>query len=212
MPYLESLIREVQEMWVLVLSQHQKSLIALTSFDKDLAREIVLLEERVNSCEQFIESDCEHYFTLGNLQAENIAGAMLVLKITRRLEIIGDLAKKIATDILQSEVAYPEDLIEKLSISDLFKASNTILELGLDAFANRDESLAQRMFRRAEISYGIITETHNSLIHCLSQSPESLNQALSLFSILEINKNVIEFACSLAQEVLSYTERHQHVQ
>ena len=50
MPYTKSLNKEVKEIWALVLSQHKKALAALTEFDKDLAREVILIEERVNSC------------------------------------------------------------------------------------------------------------------------------------------------------------------
>ncbi|HEU0063874.1 MAG TPA: PhoU domain-containing protein, partial [Flavisolibacter sp.] len=64
MSKMKSIKNELIEMWSLVHSQLKKSYKALDHFDKDLAREVILLEERVDSSEVLINSDCEDYFAL----------------------------------------------------------------------------------------------------------------------------------------------------
>ena len=61
---LRSLKDEVIDMWKLVQSQLSKALSALINFDKDLAREIVMVEKRVNGAELQIDRDCEDILAL----------------------------------------------------------------------------------------------------------------------------------------------------
>jgi phosphate transport system protein len=203
MSYLESLTREVKEMWALVLSQHKKTLTALTTFDKDLAREVVLLEERVNSCEQFIESDCEHYFSLHRSQTINVSRAMFVLKTARQLEIIGDLAKKIANHILTTSSAYSNQLISETNVGGLIRAGNNILELTFQAFDQTDISLAQIALNRIEISYEMVSNGKNSLAAYLTDHPQQIEQVLNLFSIFEHIKRTLEILHTLSQRIIN---------
>ncbi len=55
---------EVINMWQLVLLQLSKAREAMLTFDKDLAREVILKEKRVNALELKIDRDCENIFAL----------------------------------------------------------------------------------------------------------------------------------------------------
>src|SRR5450759_5302990 len=61
---LKLLREEVTNMCNLVHSPLTKGLTALENFDKDLAREIVMIEKRVNSAELKIDRDCEDIFAI----------------------------------------------------------------------------------------------------------------------------------------------------
>ena len=61
---LKELKTEVINMWNLVHSQLVKSNVAMVNFDKDLAREVLIKEKRVNSYELKIDRDCENIFAL----------------------------------------------------------------------------------------------------------------------------------------------------
>ena len=53
---------EIINMWELVLLQLTKAKDAMLSFDKDLAREVIAKEKRVNALELKIDRDCENIF------------------------------------------------------------------------------------------------------------------------------------------------------
>lgn len=205
MPYLKSLTRELKEMWALVLLQHQKSLTALLALDKDLAREIILIEERVNSCEQFIESDCEHYFSLSSSQSVNIPYAMFALKTTRRLEIIGDLANKIANDILNTSV-HSQELLMQANIAETFRRSNKIIELVMQAFDENDPSLAQVALNRIAVSQEMVSDCNQSLANYLKFHPGQHNEVLNLFSVLESLKRTMETIQNISLDIIKYKE------
>ncbi|MGZ3844829.1 MAG: phosphate signaling complex PhoU family protein [Flavisolibacter sp.] len=204
MPYLKSLTRELREMWVLVLSQHQKSLTALVTFDKDLAREIILMEERVNSCEQFIESDCQHYFSLPGSKTSNISFAMYALKTTRYLEILGDLASKIASDILTTPAVGQRELVIKSNIAGTFDRSNKIIELTMQAFEENDGSLAQVALNRIAVCQEMVVDSNHLLAHYLKTHTDQYSQGLHLFSVLENLKRILEVTQNISVGILKY--------
>ena len=205
MPYLKSLTKEVKEMWALVLLQHQKSLTALLTLDKDLAREIILIEERVNSCEQFIESDCEHYLSLPSSQTTNISFAMFALKTTRHLEILGDMANKIANDILKTK-ALSRELLTQANIAETFRRSNKIIELVMQAFDESDTALAQVALNRIAVGQEMVSECNKSIADYLKFHPRQHNEFLNLFSVLENLKRTLDVIQNTAVGIIKYGE------
>jgi len=61
---LQQLKDEVKNMWGMVRGQLLKALSSLLNFDRDLAREVVVMEKRINATELKIDRDCENIFAL----------------------------------------------------------------------------------------------------------------------------------------------------
>ncbi|MEK6615136.1 MAG: PhoU domain-containing protein, partial [Bacteroidota bacterium] len=57
---LKQLKSEMTSMWNLVILQLKKTQEALITLDKDLAREVIANEKRVNGMELKIDRDCEN--------------------------------------------------------------------------------------------------------------------------------------------------------
>src|SRR5476649_2205413 len=99
---ITALKKELVSMWMLVQSQLNKAKDAMTNFDKDLAREVLVKEKRVNSFELKIDRDCENIFALYCPVAIDLRFLLAALKINTNLERIGDIAEGIAKYIIQS--------------------------------------------------------------------------------------------------------------
>src|ERR1019366_1896379 len=93
---------EIINMWDLVLLQLSKANEAMLNFDKDLAREVILKEKRVNAFELKIDRDCENIFALYCPVAIDLRFLLAVLKINSNLERIGDIADGVARYIVES--------------------------------------------------------------------------------------------------------------
>src|SRR5512139_2004134 len=117
---LGTLKQETIEMWKLVESQLQKGLSALLNFDKDLAREIVLIEKRVNGAELKIDRDCEDILALYSPVAVDLRFLLAVLKINTNLERIGDIAEGIAKLILDTESAFRPQLLDSTKVIEMY--------------------------------------------------------------------------------------------
>ena len=96
-----SLKKELINMWMLVQSQLNKTREAMTNFDKDLAREILVKEKRVNSFELKIDRDCENIFALHCPVAIDLRFLLAALKINTNLERIGDIAAGVAKYVIE---------------------------------------------------------------------------------------------------------------
>jgi phosphate transport system protein len=107
---LGNIKEEIIEMWHLVESQLQKGLSAVLNFDKDLAREVVLMERRVNGAELKIDRDCEDIFAIYSPVAVDLRFLLAVLKINTNLERMGDIAEGIAKMILDTKEPFKESL------------------------------------------------------------------------------------------------------
>src|SRR5678809_186734 len=98
---IKRLREETVEMFVLVISQMQKSRIALLEFDKALAREVTYNETRINALELKIDKDCENIFALMSPLAIDLRFVLAVLKINTNLERIGDIADSISRYVVE---------------------------------------------------------------------------------------------------------------
>ena len=97
---LDRLKEEVKEMGILVQNQLRKSIRAMMRLDKDLAREVIFQERRVNAEELRIDRDCESIMALFNPVAIDLRFVFASFKINNHLERIGDNAKGIAKYVL----------------------------------------------------------------------------------------------------------------
>src|SRR6201986_1992988 len=124
---IQSVKAEVLSMWTLVESQLQKARTAMLQFDRDLAREIVRKEKRVNAFELKIDRDCENIFALYCPVAIDLRFLLAVLKINNNLERIGDIAEGISKYIIESMSDFDHRLFEEDGLIKMFDDSISIL-------------------------------------------------------------------------------------
>ncbi|HXL56375.1 MAG TPA: phosphate signaling complex protein PhoU [Chitinophagaceae bacterium] len=203
---LKSLRDEVIDMWNLVHSQLLKALSALLNSDKDLAREIVMIEKRVNGAELKIDRDCEDIFALYCPVAIDLRFLLAVLKINTNLERIGDIAEGIAKLIIDSERPFQEELFEATKIIEMFHESEQMIQQILTAFVQEDSSIARGIFGRDELLDDINRRANDLIIDYLEKYPQDIHQALSVLSIIRRLERVGDQAENIAEEIIFYIE------
>src|ERR1700748_1481287 len=124
---IESVKTEVISMWTLVESQMKKTRMALLNFDRDLAREVVLKEKRVNAFELKLDRECEDIFALYCPVAIDLRFLLAVLKINNNLERVGDISEGIAKYIIESIGDFDHRLFEEAGLIKMFDDSISIL-------------------------------------------------------------------------------------
>src|ERR1700748_2543610 len=148
---LTALKVELVNMWILVQSQLNKAKEAMIQFDKDLAREVLMKEKRVNSFELKIDRDCENIFALHCPVAIDLRFLLAALKINTNLERIGDIAAGVAKYVIESTENFNQAALESTSILRMFDEAIAILTDTRIAFENEDTALARSIFKRDEI-------------------------------------------------------------
>jgi phosphate transport system protein len=210
MTHLESELKLLQdatiEMWVLVISQLEKTLHSLKTFDKDFAREVVSNEKRVNSMELGIDRDCENIFALYNPVAVDLRFVLATLKINSNLERIGDIAEGICKFIISETQPFDKDLLAMTRFYDMFDGANNMLNDVLKAFEEEDTKLARSIFQKDEFLDEINMEANENILAYIAKQPGNTKQALNILSIIRKLERVGDQSKNIAEEIIFYLE------
>src|SRR5579871_5800136 len=211
---LHLLKNEVINMWNLVRSQLEKAKTSMLNFDKDLAREVVLKERRVNGAELKIDRDCENIFALLTPVAVDLRFVLAVLKINSNLERIGDIAEGIAKYVLSIEEPFNKELLEATYVTKMYDESINILEDTLSAFENEDTILARSVFKKDEFLDDINLRANELIEDYLKGSPKDIDQALYILSVIRKLERVGDKSKNISEEIIFYVEakvlKHKH--
>jgi phosphate transport system protein len=203
---LKQLKTEVINMWSLVHSQLVKSNIAMVNFDKNLAREVVSREKRVNGSELKIDRDCENIFALLTPVAVDLRFVLAVLKINSNLERIGDIAEGVAKYILSADKPFNPELLRITETVSMYDEAINILEDTLTAFENEDTALARSVFQKDEFLDKININSTSMTVKYLEQYPQDCYQSLINLSIIRRLERVGDQSKNIAEETIFYVE------
>ncbi|HLG39038.1 MAG TPA: phosphate signaling complex protein PhoU [Chitinophagaceae bacterium] len=203
---LQMLKSETVSMWNLVALQLNKTRDALFKLDKDLAREIVLNEKRVNAYELKIDRDCENIFALFNPVAVDLRFVLAVLKINSNLERTGDIAEGIGKFIVSTKSAFDTNLLEVAKVSTMFDESMSMLNDVLSAFETENTALARSVFKRDEALDQINISANSIIVDYVKNNPENIEQALYILSTIRKLERVGDQAKNIAEEIIFYVE------
>jgi phosphate transport system protein len=203
---LQDVKAEVVIMWQLVLSQLSKAKDAMIRFDKDLAREVMSKEKRVNAHELKIDRDCENIFALFCPVAVDLRFLLAVLKINNNLERIGDIAEGIAKYIAESPVKFDWDILESTQLIRMFDDSLDILTDSQAAFENENTILARTIFSRDEVLDQINKKADSIIAEYIKANFSNINEALYILSIIRKLERVGDQSKNIAEEIIFYVE------
>ena len=193
-------------MWILVQSQLNKAREAMVQFDKDLAREVLVKEKRVNSFELKIDRDCENIFALHCPVAIDLRFLLAALKINTNLERIGDIAAGIAKYVVDSAVNFDASALESTSVLRMFDEAINILTDTRTAFEMEDTVLARSIFKRDDVLDAINDNASNSVAEVIKANISSMTEALYILSIIRKLERVGDQSKNIAEEIIFYVE------
>lgn len=205
---LDKLKKETLEMWTLVYNQLQRAGDAVLTSDKDLARQVILRERRVNAFELKIDSDVEDIIALYNPVAVQLRFTLAVLKINSNLERIGDFAEGIARFVLDfKEPTLDADLLRKLHLSEMIDNVLTMLTTLYEAFEKELSETAGRLFEMDTQVDEINRQAPLVLVDYIQESPEShAMDALRLSGIFRKLERVGDHCTNIAEEIIFYLD------
>ena len=203
---LQLLKTEVVNMWNLVISQLTNAKLAFENYDKDLAREVVAKEKRVNATELKIDRDCENIFALFCPVAIDLRFLLATLKINSNLERIGDIAEGIAKYVISADGPFHSGLLEDTGTLKMYEESINILTDTLTSFMAEDTILARSVFKKDEYLDQINLDSNRAIESYLVSHPEDLSQALWILSIIRKLERVGDQSKNIAEEIIFYLE------
>lgn len=203
---LAKLKKDMLEMFAIVKSQLNKSKEALLKLDKDLAREIMVNEKRVNAYELKLDRDCENIIALFNPVAVDLRFVLACLKINNNLERNGDIAEGIAHFVLGIKLEPERKLVETTRLVEMFDTSCEMLSSVTEAFANEDTTLARSIFKMDDKLDEINIQANPAVAEFIKANPERINQSLYLLSAIRKLERVGDQCKNIAEEIIFYVE------
>jgi phosphate transport system protein len=198
--------RELVNMWILVQSQLNKAKEAMVQFDKDLAREVLIKEKRVNSYELKIDRDCENIFALFCPVAIDLRFLLAALKINTNLERIGDIAAGVALHVVESNENFDTKALESSSLLRMYDEAINIFIDTRTAFEKEDTALARSIFKRDDVLDAINENAVETIGGIIRADLNTMNEALYMLSIIRKLERVGDQSKNIAEEIIFYVE------
>jgi phosphate transport system regulatory protein PhoU len=205
---MEQLRKETLEMWKLVYNQMQQAGEAVLTLNKDMARQVILRERRVNAFELKIDSDVEDVIALYNPVAVQLRFTLAILKINSNLERIGDFADGMAHFVLDFKgPALDAELVRKLQLAEMVSQSKLMLQTLFDAFEKEDADLAVHVFEMDKLIDEINHQSPLRLKEYILENPEAnALDALQLGGIFRKLERVGDHCTNLAEEIVFFLD------
>jgi phosphate transport system protein len=203
---LERLKNEIGEMGALVRNQLKKSMDALTGMKKDLAREVLFQERRVNAEELKIDRDCENIMALFNPVAIDLRLVFAAFKINSHLERIGDHSKGIAYYAAHLDKPYDPKLLHDLQLDKMMGEIDSMIESNLRAFQEANTLGARQIFRADDV----VDEWNRRAIEIvgayLKEHTDEIPALLNLTSVIRKLERIGDLNKNIAEEIIFYVE------
>ncbi|MGE0566452.1 MAG: phosphate signaling complex protein PhoU [Bacteroidia bacterium] len=203
---LEILKTDVKQEWELVTSQLKKSMQALVSMDKELAKQVIEREKIVNQLEVKIEKECENIIALYNPVAIDLRFILALIKINTNLEKAGDMARWIAKFVVKNGSPFFSDLIAKTQTIEMFEEACDLLVDTLHAFNNNDTEKARQIFKRDELINEINKSAFVDVIQSIKENPEEIEKYLKMLSLVRRIEKAGDISKNIAEEIIFYLE------
>jgi len=201
-----ALKKEIANMWILVQSQLNKAREAMVNFDKDLAREVLVKEKRVNSFELKIDRDCENIFALYCPVAVDLRFLLAALKINTNLERIGDIAAGVAKYVIDSTAGFDKKVLEATDVIRMYDEAINIVIDTRTAFENEDTALARSVFKHDEMLDIVNRNANTAVGEVIKGDITMLNEALFILSIIRKLERIGDQSKNIAEEIIFYVE------
>lgn len=199
--------KEIEEMWTLVYNQLDRAGDAVLTFDKELARQVMVLERRVNAFELKIDSDIEDVIALYNPVGIDLRFVLAMLKINTNLERLGDFAEGIVRFVLASEEPVLDvELLKRLRLEEMLSEVLSMLEITKRALDEESIELASSVFVKDNIVDEINANVSSVLMDYIKSHPDSTLLCLNLVSVFRKLERAGDHITNIAEEIVFYID------
>lgn len=206
---LNQLNQQLIEMGHTVESAIEDAITALSTRDRNLARQVIRNDEIVNRMEKDIENRCLMLILKEQPVAGDLRLISSILKIITDLERVGDQA----TDIAEISMLFTnEGFIKKLThIPQMSEATIRMLNKSIEAFVSKDEELAHEVIGLDDDVDRLFDVIKNELIEMIQSRKDSGEQAINFLMIAKYLERIGDHAENIAEWVLfSISGRHSN--
>ncbi|MDP3820394.1 MAG: phosphate signaling complex protein PhoU [Burkholderiales bacterium] len=201
---LSGISTRVLEMGGMVESQVARSVYALTNFSADIASDVLVTEERVNTTEMEIDRDLSTIIARRQPTARDLRLLIAISKTIANLERVGDEAARIARTV-QRLVNSGASSRMRLPVNDLaYESELAVAQLrkALDAFARLDVDKAIEVLKQDDLIDQEFDGLMRKLITYMMEDPRTISSSIDLVFVAKAIERVGDHAKNLAEQII----------
>lgn len=197
---LEELNIRLIKMGKIVEDSISKSIVALTSKDIQLAKEVIENDCEIDAYEKHISSLCMSIMLLQQPVASDLRLVTAISKIIIDLERIGDHASDIAEIVLSISKQDYGTIIDTISV--MAKSATKMLGLSIDAYIRRDTKLADEVIKLDDKVDNLFVEIKDKLSMAIKNGEKESLCAVDLIMIAKYLERVGDHSVNIAEWTL----------
>ncbi len=201
---LEELRRNLILMGGEVERQIHRAIEALIEVDLEKARAVIEADQEIDRMEMAVEDLAVHLFALQQPVAGDLRFLIAALKINNDLERIGDHAVNIAEGA--ERLAGQRPFKPFIDIPYMAEVAETMLKQSLDAFVNRDASLAKQVIKKDDILDEKNVSIIRELLTYMAEYPTLITYCIELISISKNLERVGDLATNICEDTIFIAE------
>jgi phosphate transport system protein len=181
-----------------------KSVLALSDLNIDLAREVIQNDQEMDDLSLKIENLCMELLALQQPMAKDLRRIIGILKIGIDLERIGDLAVDVARVTMQSQ---NKTQITKLEyIPRMADISKKMLEQSMEALMNSDADLARQVTKWDYEIDGLYVKARTKLLKIIIERPDVINEGTALLMVNRQLERTGDHICNICETIVYMVE------
>lgn len=197
---LKNLKEKLLRMAALVEESIELSIEGLKEQKEEPALEVLKLEEDVNLLDVEIDETCLRLLALRQPMAGDLRFITSAMKIGTELERMGDLAVNIAQRALElNKMPLLKPLIDIPRMAVLARAMVTD---SINAFINRDESLARDICKRDDEVDALNDQIFRELLTYMIEDPVTIKRAVGLLLVGRHLERIADHATNIGEDVI----------
>ncbi len=208
----KDLSKKLLHMGSLVEGLIYKSVQALLNRDDAMAREVVAEDQRIDELELGVDEDCVRLMALHQPTATDLRFLSVTMKINNDLERMGDQAVNIAESAIQANKEAALKPFE--NIPEMAEAVQKMVRSSLDAFVNRDVTLAREICSSDDVVDRYYHKIFEDLLGLMKVDTENVARGLHLLLVARNLERIADHATNIAEDVIFLVKgkdiRHHH--
>jgi phosphate transport system protein len=173
---------------------------SLVKRDSELAKKTFEMKDEIHSVEITIDSMCLKLLALKQPMAADFRFISSAMKITTDLERMEDQAVNIAKHALS--LNQEPQLKPYIDISKMAEIAQSMVKDVINAFVNRDSSLARSVWERDDLVDKLNDQVMKELLTYVTDDPKTITRAVHLMIVCRCLERIGDHAANIAEDVI----------
>jgi phosphate transport system protein len=201
---LDQLSRDLLTMGAMVEEATNRAITALVRRDRNLAREVVAVDDAINDRENRIEDHALKILALHQPVAEDLRFIITALKVNNDLERIGDQAVNVAERVEMLATMEPVPLPE--DFQKMVELVHHMVHNCLNALVERDSKLARDVCMMDDEVDRIHRLMYTAMQDLMHKDPAYIDPAVNTISASRHLERIADLATNIAEDVVFMVE------